>query len=105
MFLRYIFAFLLIISILFLTFSCRTQARDAVTIALSDKFSGLDTISTTASDAAADRIRNLIFNSLVKKNEKFEYVGELAKDIKIDDTNLTITFSLQDNVKFHNGKD
>lgn len=105
MFLRYIFAFLLIISTLFLTFSCRTQARDAVTIALSDKFSGLDTISTTASDAAADRVRNLIFNSLVKKNEKFEYVGELARDIKIDAANLTITFALQDNVKFHNGKD
>jgi peptide/nickel transport system substrate-binding protein len=103
--LRYIFAFLLIISTLFLTFSCRTQARDAVTIALSDKFSGLDTISTTASDAAADRVRNLIFNSLVKKNEKFEYVGELARDIKIDAANLTITFALQDNVKFHNGKD
>ncbi|HEX8247320.1 MAG TPA: ABC transporter substrate-binding protein [Pyrinomonadaceae bacterium] len=102
---RYIFAFLLIISTLFLTFSCRTQARDAVTIALSDKFSGLDTISTTASDAAADRVRNLIFNSLVKKNEKFEYVGELARDIKIDAANLTITFALQDNVKFHNGKD
>ena len=105
MFLRYIFAFLLIISTLFLTLSCRTQARDAVTIALSDKFSGLDTISTTGSDAAADRIRNLMFNSLVKKNEKFEYVGELAKDIRIDAENLTITFPLQDNVKFHNGKD
>ena len=105
MFLRYIFAFLLIISTLFLTLSCRTQARDAVTIALSDKFSGLDTISTTASDAAADRVRNLMFNSLVKKNEKFEYVGELAKDIKIDAANLTITFALQDNVKFHDGKD
>jgi peptide/nickel transport system substrate-binding protein len=105
MFLRHIFAFLLITSTLFFTLSCRTQARDAVTIALSDKFSGLDTISTTASDAAADRVRNLIFNSLVKKNDKFEYVGELAKDINIDAGNLTITFTLQDNVKFHNGKD
>lgn len=105
MFLRPIFAFLLIISALFFTFSCRTQARDAVTIALSDKFSGLDTISTTASDAAADRVRNLMFNSLVRKNEKFEYVGELAKDVKIDAANLTVTFTLQDNVKFHNGKD
>lgn len=105
MFLRYIFAFLLIISTLFLSLSCRTQARDVVTIALSEKFSGLDTISTIQSDAAADRIRNLMFNSLVKKNDKFEYVGELAKDIKIDGENLTLTFTLQDNVKFHNGKD
>ncbi|MDQ3798050.1 MAG: ABC transporter substrate-binding protein, partial [Acidobacteriota bacterium] len=102
---RYIFAFLLIISALFLTLSCRTQARDAVTIALSDKFSGLDTISTVSSDAAADRVRNLIFNSLVRKNEKFEYVGELSEDPKIDAANLTITFTLRNNVKFHNGKD
>ncbi|HEY0050747.1 MAG TPA: ABC transporter substrate-binding protein, partial [Pyrinomonadaceae bacterium] len=58
-----------------------------------------------ASDAAADRVRNLMFNSLVRKNEKFEYVGELAKDVKIDAANLTVTFTLQDNVKFHNGKD
>jgi ABC-type transport system substrate-binding protein len=105
MFLRYIFAFLLVISTLLFSLSCRTQARDAVTIALSDPFSGLDTISTVSSDAAADRIRNLIFNSLVRKNEKFEYVGELAKDIKIDGANLTMTFTMQDNVKFHNGKD
>jgi peptide/nickel transport system substrate-binding protein len=105
MLLRYIFAFLLIISTLFLTLSCRTQARDAVTIALSDKFSGLDTISTVSSDAAADRIRNLMFNSLVRKNEKFEYVGELSEDPKIDVANLAITFSLRNNVKFHNGKD
>ena len=81
MFLRYIFAFLLVISTLFFSLSCRTQqSADAITIALSDKFSGLDTISTSQSDAAADRIRNLMFNSLVKKNDKFEYVGELAKD-------------------------
>jgi peptide/nickel transport system substrate-binding protein len=46
-----------------------------------------------------------MFNSLVRKNEKFEYVGELAKDVKIDAANLTVTFTLQDNVKFHNGKD
>lgn len=107
MFLRYIFAFLLIISALFFTFSCRPQAGGAngVTIALSDKFSGLDTLSTTGSDSAADRIRNLMFNSLVKKNEKFEYVGELAKDIKINADDLSMTFTLQDNVKFHNGKD
>ncbi len=76
----------------------------AVKIALSDKFSGLDTISTTVPDAAADRLRTLIYNSLVTKNDNFEYAGELAKEIKIDYANLTITFVLNENVKFHNGK-
>ncbi|HQU83164.1 MAG TPA: ABC transporter substrate-binding protein, partial [Pyrinomonadaceae bacterium] len=64
----------------------------------------MDTLTSTTSDAAADRIRNLVFNSLVKKNETFDYVGELAKDIKASEDGKTITFTLQDNVKFHNGK-
>ena len=44
-----------------------------------------------------------MFNSLVKKNEKFEYVGELAKDIAISEDGKTLTFTLRDGVKFHNG--
>ncbi len=44
-----------------------------------------------------------MFNSLVKKDENFDYVGELAKEIRSSDDGLTITFVLQDGVKFHNG--
>lgn len=83
--------------------SCRRINNESVTLALPDKFSSLDTLTSTASDASADRVRNLMFNSLVKKNEKFEYVGELAKDINISEDGLTITFTLRDGVKFHNG--
>jgi peptide/nickel transport system substrate-binding protein len=89
----------------FLVLSANLFAQsDAVKIALYDKFSGLDTIAPTSPDAAADRIRALIYNSLVTKNDNFEYVGELAKEIKIDYANLTITFVLPENVRFHNGK-
>jgi peptide/nickel transport system substrate-binding protein len=98
-----LFLFLTTIAIL-AAFGCTRTSSGAVTIALSDKFSGLDTLSTTSPDSSADRLRNLIYNSLVKKNEKFEYVGELAKEIKIGDDNVTVTFTLQDNVKFHNGQ-
>ena len=101
---RPFFLFLVILSIVICGFSCRTRDANTVTIALSDKFSSLDTISTTSPDSAADRVRNLMFNSLVKKSDKFEYVGELAKDIKIGEDNLTVTFTLQDNVKFQNGQ-
>jgi peptide/nickel transport system substrate-binding protein len=76
-----------------------------VTVALSEKFSTLDTLTSTASDAAAERVRSLMFNSLVKKNENFEYVGDLAKEITPSEDGKSITFVLQDNVKFHNGKD
>jgi peptide/nickel transport system substrate-binding protein len=83
---------------------CQTQKKDFVTIALSDNFSSLDSLTTKSSDAAAERIRNLLFNTLVKKNEKFEYVGELAKEIKVSEGDKVLTFVLNDNVKFHNGK-
>ncbi len=100
--LRQIFLFSAFITVLFLV-SCTRTNNGAVTIALSDKFSGLDTISTTTPDAAADRLRNLIYNSLVKKNDKFEYVGELG-ELKIGEDNMTMTFTLKNGVKFHNGK-
>lgn len=94
----------LILNLIFI-FSCRERNNDFVTIGLSEKFSTLDTLTSAASDAAAERVRNLIFNSLVKKNENFEYVGELAKEIRTSEDGKVITFVLQDNVKFHNGKE
>jgi peptide/nickel transport system substrate-binding protein len=100
---RILFVFIIIAGIVF-SLSCRDRNNDFVTIALSDKFSTLDTLTSQASDAAADRVRNLIFNSLVKKDEKFDYVGDLAEEIKTSEDGKTITFVLRNNVKFHNGK-
>jgi peptide/nickel transport system substrate-binding protein len=102
--LRQIFLILFLILGIIFSFSCRSRNNEYVTIALSEKFGSLDTLTATGSDAAAERVRNLMFNSLVKKNEKFEYVGELAKEIKTSNDGNIITFILQDNVKFHNGK-
>jgi peptide/nickel transport system substrate-binding protein len=45
-----------------------------------------------------------MFNTLVRKNESFDYVGELAKEIIVSPDGMTVTFPLRDNVKFHNGK-
>jgi peptide/nickel transport system substrate-binding protein len=102
--LRLILGVLVLFGGLFFAISCRPKDNGAITIANSDKFSGLDTLSTVSTDSAADRLRNLLFNSLIKKNDKFEYVGELAKDVKIDEVALSMTFTLQDNIKFQNGK-
>lgn len=99
-----LFFAILVASLVFAS-ACRRQASGTVTIALSEKFSGLDTITSVSTDAAADRIRTLMYNSLVKKNERFEYVGELAKDIKVSADNLSIAFELRDGVKFHNGSE
>ncbi|HEX8722836.1 MAG TPA: ABC transporter substrate-binding protein [Pyrinomonadaceae bacterium] len=62
----------------------------------------LDQLHST--DAAAERMRQLMFNSLVRKNETFDYVGDLASDIQTAPDGLSYTFKLRDGVKFHNGK-
>jgi peptide/nickel transport system substrate-binding protein len=46
----------------------------------------------------------LIFNSLVKKNEKFDYVPELASNIQRSEDGLSFTFTLRDGVTFHDGR-
>ena len=98
---------LLVIVISFFTIAstCRKRNSDAVTVALPEKFSTLDTLTTVASDSSAERVKNLMFNSLVRKDENFDYVGELAKEIATSSDSLTITFTLRDGVKFHNGKE
>ena len=89
---------------LFTASTCRRRDAGVVTVALPEKFSSFDTLTSAAApDAAAERIRTLIFNSLVRKNEKFEYVGELASEIKTSDDGKTITFILRNGVKFQNG--
>jgi peptide/nickel transport system substrate-binding protein len=86
-----------------LLMACRNRSENFV-IALSDKISTLDPIGSPTVDAASERLRVLIFNSLVKKNEKFDYVPDLATDIKRADDGLSYTFTLHDGVTFHDGK-
>lgn len=95
---------LLILSFFATASTCRRRSKEFVTVALPDKFSTFDTLTSTSSDSAAERLKNLIFNSLVKKDANFNYVGELAKEIKTSEDGKTLTFTLQDGVTFHNGK-
>jgi peptide/nickel transport system substrate-binding protein len=83
--------------------ACRNRGETFV-ITLTDKISTLDPVGSPAVDVASERIRALIFNSLVKKNEKFDYVPDLATDIKRSDDGLTYTFTLHDGVTFQDGK-
>ena len=55
--------------------ACRNRSETFV-IVLSDKISTLDPIGSPVVDAASERIRALVFNSLVKKNEKFDYIPD-----------------------------
>jgi peptide/nickel transport system substrate-binding protein len=96
--------FLVFVSLVSFSWSCNRTNKEFVTVALPESFSTFDTLTTEKSDAAAERVRNLMFNSLVKKTETFDYTGELAKEIKTSEDGKAITFVLRDNVKFHNGK-
>jgi peptide/nickel transport system substrate-binding protein len=83
---------------------CRRRSSSFV-IALGDNIRTIDPIGSPSVDAASERVRTLMFNSLVKKNEKFDYVGELASDpIQRSDDGLTYTFTLRDGIKFHDGR-
>jgi peptide/nickel transport system substrate-binding protein len=98
---------LLVVFILFVMMAptaCRRRSNSAFVIALGDNIRTIDPIGSPSVDAASERVRTLIFNSLVKKNEKFDYVGELASDIKRSDDGQAYTFTLHDGVKFHDGR-
>jgi peptide/nickel transport system substrate-binding protein len=82
---------------------CRRKST-AFVIALGDNIRTIDPIGSPSVDAASERVRTLMFNSLVKKDEKFDYVGELAANIQRSDDGLTFTFTIRDGVKFQDGR-
>jgi peptide/nickel transport system substrate-binding protein len=94
---------LIFVLLLGLATSCRRKT-EAFVIALGDNIRTIDPIGSPSVDAASERVRTLMFNSLVKKNEKFEYVGELASEIQRSDDGLAFTFVLRDGVNFHDGR-
>src|SRR5437660_4928243 len=83
--------------------ACRRRSGVFV-IALSDNVKTIDPIGSPSVDAASERVRTLMFNSLVKKDEKFDYVPELAANIQRSDDGLTFTFTMRDGVTFHDGR-
>src|SRR5215475_6245526 len=93
---------LLLLALMFLSVILPTSCRhrsDAFVIALSDNIRTIDPIGSPSVDAASERVRTLMFNSLIKKNEQFDYVGELASNFQRSDDGLTYTFTLHDGVK------
>src|SRR3954469_20894625 len=85
--------------------ACRQrQGGGQFVIAIADKILTLDTLTTPTVDAGSERLRQMLFNSLVRKNERFEYTGELASQIDTAADGLTVTFTLHDGVTFHDGR-
>lgn len=94
---------LVVLSLLLVLAGCRRRSNSFV-IALGDNIRTIDPIGSPSVDAASERVRTLIFNSLVRKNEKFDYVGELASNIARSSDGTVYTFALHEGVKFHDGR-
>lgn len=59
----------------------------------------------TATDAYASRINNLLFNSLIERdNETLEWKPKMAKSWEVSEDKLTFTFHLREDLKWHDGK-
>ncbi|HEY2846321.1 MAG TPA: hypothetical protein VGI80_00800, partial [Pyrinomonadaceae bacterium] len=94
---KFVPVLILLVLVVFTASTCRRRVdASVVTVALPETFTTLDTLTTAKSDSAAERVRTLMFNSLVKKDENFDYVGELASTITPSADGLKITFVLRD---------
>src|SRR3989475_11854326 len=71
-----------------------------VTIALDQNPDSLD--PRIGQNAASQHLAELIFNSLVRKNDKTEIVPDLALSWETPDPK-TYVFHLRDDVRFHDG--
>lgn len=83
--------------------SCK-RPRSAFVMATSESIVTLDPMGGANVDLGSERMRQLMFNSLIRKNERFEYVGELASNIVTAPDGLSVTFTLRDGVVFHDGR-
>jgi peptide/nickel transport system substrate-binding protein len=83
---------------------CHRTASNAFVLVLEANPAARGLNPLLASDAASERFRQLMFNTLMKKDEHFDYVPELASNVQTAPDGLSVTFTLRDNVKFHNGK-
>ncbi|MEJ7709479.1 MAG: ABC transporter substrate-binding protein [Pyrinomonadaceae bacterium] len=81
--------------------ACRTREQ-SFSVALESDPETLDALYGT--DASSERLRQLMFNTLVRKNESFDYVGELASNISPSPDGSAFTFTLHDNITFHNNR-
>ena len=57
-----------------------------------------------ASDTSSGDIAGLLFNGLLKYNERLEIVGDLAESWRVSEDGLTMTFVLRPNVRWHDGR-
>ena len=56
-----------------------------------------------ATDSASGDIVGLVFNGLLKYNERLEVIGDLADSWQISEDGLTLTFTLRPDIRWQDG--
>lgn len=77
---------------------------DAVVVAVESQPRSLDPRLGSV-DSVSARIHQIVFDSLVRKNERFEYVPHLAESFEVSEDARVYTFKLRPGVKTHTGRD
>src|SRR5215470_6059732 len=78
----------------------RGGAQGEMTVMLEKRIETFD--PRVRSDTAVERMRQLMFNGLTRKDDKFNAVPDLAEKFEPSPDYKTFTFHLRPNVKFHN---
>src|SRR5262245_14848338 len=95
--------FTIFISAILFSTSCRRVSRQGEMVVILEK--RIETFDPrVSSDSAVERMRQLMFNALTRKNEKFDPVPDLAERFEQSPDHKSFTFYLRPNVKFHNGQ-
>ena len=80
--------------------SCsRSTNRNELTMLIEKRVPTFD--PRASADSAAERFRQLVFNSLMRKGDSFEPVPDLAESVENTPDYKTFTFKLRPGVKFH----
>ncbi|HEV2668695.1 MAG TPA: hypothetical protein VG324_27510, partial [Blastocatellia bacterium] len=93
-------ALLLICSIILMSMEsgCRRGGGQGEMVVMLEK--RIETFDPRRSvDSAAERMRQLMFNGLTRKDDKFEPVPDLAEKFETSPDNKTFTFYLRPNVR------
>jgi peptide/nickel transport system substrate-binding protein len=83
--------------------TCSSQRPDATTAVMLIESSPLNLDPRIGTDAQSERIGELIFEGLVRRDENFELKPRLAESWEIPDP-LTYIFHLRHDVRFHDGR-
>lgn len=94
----------IVLAVTFSSLSCQRRSEpDTLIIAIEATPRGFDPRFSTTNTYSA-RVMQLIYDTLVVKNERFEFIPSIAERFEESSDSRTFTFHLRSGIRFHNGK-